>query len=199
MVPGPPQVSRFLRRAERARLLAGRHPEAAESLLLFAKVSEAQHAGADRAGLEQLTAGLTVPLEWFDRVMAETEPATPPPSRQDNECPACGAPPQLGVLRPQGDGAALYLACAVCRAEWLFPRSTCPACGDPEHLAFYSAETFPAIRVQTCGACRTYFHLIDAHREPAAVPEADEIAAQPLDVWAIGQGFTKLTPNLVGL
>ncbi|MFQ5790858.1 MAG: hypothetical protein ACE5JI_10325 [Acidobacteriota bacterium] len=36
-------------------------------------------------------------------------------------------------------------------------------------------------------------------KDPEAVPDVDEVAALPLDVWAREQGFRKLHPNLAGI
>jgi len=177
--------------------LATRVPYAKEALLLFAEVSERQALGAPREAYRPLAP--QAPEAWLDRITAEITPAAAPSDRGDNECPACGEAPQLGVLRPQGDGSALYLACSVCRTEWIFPRTTCPACGDTEHMEFYRAPDFPHIQTQVCTACKTYLHLVEPGKDLAAIPEADEIAAQALDAWALEQGYQKITPNLAGV
>lgn len=55
------------------------------------------------------------------------------------------------------------------------------------------------LQTQTCDTCQRYLHHIDLSKELAAVPDVDEIAALPLDVWALERGFQKLHPNLVGI
>lgn len=188
-------MNRYLLRAQRARALAGRVPHAAEALLLFAQVSERQALGA--ADYRDLAP--QAPDTWEERIRAERHPPQAPPSRADNECPRCGELPQLGILRQQGDGDALNLACSVCRTEWPFPRTTCPACGDTEHLEFYRSEQLPHLQTLVCTACKTYLHILEPNKELACIPEADEIAAQALDAWALEQGYQKLTPNLAGV
>jgi formate dehydrogenase maturation protein FdhE len=37
---------------------------------------------------------------------------------------------------------------------------------------------------------------VDLTRDGNAVPEVDEIAALPLDLWAIEKGYQKMTGNL---
>lgn len=175
-------AERFWKRAARARLLADRYPASREALVYFAAVSEFQAGSGD---MPQPPAPLAP--EYLDRILRETAPQ-----------PSCEHVPQLGVLRPQGDGKALSLACALCRHEWSFPRTKCPACGS-DKITFGSAEAFPAVRTQLCETCKTYFHILDLAADPEIIPEADEIAAQPLDVWALDQGYTKIFPNLVGL
>jgi formate dehydrogenase accessory protein FdhE len=192
-------VNRFERRAERARTLAARYPASADALLFFAKVSEFQSRNGTLDELRALVLPVAPTEDWFGRVMAETELPAHPETVHSNECPACGAPPQLGVLRPQGDGSALYLACAVCRHEWPFRRTICAGCGEEGKLAFYSADAFPALVTLTCDGCKCYLHLIDVAKDIHSVPEADEIAAQPMDAWAIEQGYSKIVQNLVGL
>jgi FdhE protein len=202
MVPaGYAPVSRFAKRAGRARALAERLPPAREALLLYASISEVQAAGGSRDELAALFHPRTAPEEWFERVAAELSPPEAPEDRAENECPRCGNPPQLGVLRPQGNGAALTLGCAICAWEWSFPRGQCPACGasGEDAVAFLSAEELPAVRTQTCESCRTYLHLIDLGLDPAAVPEADEISAMVVDAYCLERGFSKLCPNLIGL
>lgn len=122
-------------------------------------------------------------------------------SHIDNRCPYCGHPPQVGVLRPEGDGAALTLVCSLCLSEWPFPRSQCAACGerDEKQLAYYSPEQMAHLQTQTCDTCRRYLHHVDLSKELTAVPDVDEVAALPLDVWALERGFQKLHPNLVGI
>ena len=39
---------------------------------------------------------------------------------------------------------------------------------------------------------------IDLGRDPRAVPLVDELAAIPLDLYAVEAGFTKVVPNLMG-
>src|SRR5262249_34091844 len=45
-------------------------------------------------------------------------------------CPFCGRKPNLGVLRPQGDGGLRSLICSFCLGEWEFRRILCAACGE---------------------------------------------------------------------
>ena len=43
-----------------------------------------------------------------------------------------------------------------------------------------------------------YLIEVDLARDARAVPEVDELAALPLDLYAADQGLTKVTPNLMG-
>ena len=57
---------------------------------------------------------------------------------------------------------------------------------------------FPQLRIAGCATCQRYLIEIDTERDGRAVPEVDELAALPLDLYAADQGLTKVTPNLMG-
>jgi FdhE protein len=121
--------------------------------------------------------------------------ATPP------LCPLCSSSPQVGVLRPQGDGGKRSLICSLCATEWDFRRIVCPACGeeDVDKLPVYIAEEFGHVRVEACDTCRHYIKTIDLTKDGRAVPVVDELAAIPLSLWAAENRYTKLSPNPLGL
>jgi FdhE protein len=58
--------------------------------------------------------------------------------------------------------------------------------------------TFPHLRIDACASCERYLLDVDLSRDPRAVPEVDELAALPLDLYAAGCGLSKITPNLMG-
>jgi FdhE protein len=60
------------------------------------------------------------------------------------------------------------------------------------------ASTFPHLRVDACATCQRYVIDVDLGRDPLAVPEVDELAAIPLDLYATERGLSKITPNLMG-
>ncbi len=117
-----------------------------------------------------------------------------------NQCPHCHSSPQLAVLRPEGDGGKRMLQCALCQSEWEFRRVLCPACGEVNHekLPRYSAEGITAVRVEACDTCHRYLKSIDMTVDGLAVPEVDEIATAPLDLWAAERGYRKIQLNLMG-
>jgi formate dehydrogenase maturation protein FdhE len=41
--------------------------------------------------------------------------------------------------------------------------------------------------------------MVHLEKEAAAVPDVDELAALPLDVWAQEKGYRKIQPNLAGI
>jgi formate dehydrogenase maturation protein FdhE len=118
-----------------------------------------------------------------------------------SQCPVCGTKPQVGVLRPQGDGAKRSLICALCAHEWVYRRVVCPACGeeDPHKLAVYSAKDFGYVRVDACDSCHSYIKTVDLSKNGLALPVVDELATIPLNLWATEHGYTKLKTNLLGI
>lgn len=116
-------------------------------------------------------------------------------------CPLCGAKPQLGVLRPEGDGAARSLVCSLCATEWRYGRIRCPACGESSEtkLAIYLTKELPQVRIEACETCQSYLKTVDLSKDGHAVPIVDEMAAIPLDLWAREHNYAKLQPNLLGM
>jgi len=144
------------------------------------------------------------PQAFIARVLLQSElhPRTVPEAAETvSICPRCGELPQGGCLRPLAHGNTLSLFCSLCSAEWGFERGRCPACGETEasKLRYHTVEQFPQIQTLTCESCRRYLHLVDLSSDTGAVPEVDEIAAMPIDVWASEQGLTKISPNLAGI
>lgn len=126
---------------------------------------------------------------------------SPEPHGTPPLCPRCGCPPQVGVLRPLGDGGKRSLVCSLCATEWDFRRIVCPACGeeDVEKLPVYTAEEIPLVRVEACDTCHGYIKTVDMTKDGRAVPVVDELAAIPLSLWAGEKGYSKVRGNLLGL
>jgi FdhE protein len=126
-------------------------------------------------------------------------------SRPGASCPRCGGPPQLGFTPASGESLVTgprHLRCARCGADWPYARMVCAGCGEAStsRLPVYAEqERFPHVRVDGCETCRHYLLGIDQRRDAAAVPEVDELAALPLDLYAGERGLTKVTPNLMGM
>ncbi|MEZ5364179.1 MAG: formate dehydrogenase accessory protein FdhE [Bryobacterales bacterium] len=146
-----------------------------------------------RGAVEDFFARVLLQPVRFGAPMREIERLT--------ECPSCKHPPQFGLLKPLSHGQALWLSCSLCFREWKYPRGRCIGCGqtDAKATAYYRAEQLPHLQVMTCDDCRQYIHLIDLEAEPLAVGDIDEVAALPLDLWAVERGFAKIQPNLVGI
>jgi FdhE protein len=148
--------------------------------------------------------------------------------RDARHCPECGGPPQLSYSAPAPENLATgprRLLCARCGTGWGYARMTCALCGEDSSgkLTIFSEEgtssgergslvrglagalanghapaLFPHLRVEACESCRGYLLSVDLATESGAVPEVDELAAIPLDLFARERGFSKITPNLMG-
>jgi len=112
--------------------------------------------------------------------------------------------PQLSYFAVSGEplvSGPRYLVCSRCATNWVFSRMTCAGCGEATGTKlpiFQEQERFPHVRVDGCRSCRRYLLTFDLRRDTRTVPVVDEIAALPLDLYAIDQGLTKITPNLLG-
>jgi Protein involved in formate dehydrogenase formation len=133
-------------------------------------------------------------------------------------CPCCGGLPQVSCVTASGEALVSgrrKLLCARCGSSWDYTRSACPACGeaDEDRLLVYTERwagpvsvdgngaepaVFPHMRITGCENCRRYLIEVDMAQDGRAVPEVDELAALPLDLYAADQGLTKVTPNLMG-
>jgi FdhE protein len=132
--------------------------------------------------------------------------AQPAKSRQRGaRCPHCGGPPQVSFLPASAEtlvSAPRRLVCARCAGSWTHTRMVCAGCGEATggRLPVYAdGERFPHLRIEGCETCRRYLLSVDARRDAAAVPEVDELAALPLDLYASERGLRKVTPNLMGM
>ena len=138
------------------------------------------------------------PRQFFARAILQPYAASFPAGL---DCPWCSQPPQTGCLRPQGEGVALDLVCGLCLRRRGFPRTRCAGCNESSEskIANLTAPDFPHLRIQACETCHGYFLVVDLSRDPAAIPEVDELAGLPLDLWAVEHGYQKLLANLAGL
>jgi FdhE protein len=115
-------------------------------------------------------------------------------------CPFCGCKPQLGVLRPEGDGGKRFLLCSLCGAEWEYRRVICPNCeeSDKEKLPIYKSEELVYIKLAACDTCHTYLKCIDLSTNGHAIPEIDDVASLPISLWMVDKGFQPIRLNLFG-
>lgn len=213
-------MSRCDLRIDRARELAERYPHAAEMLRFYRDIVKFQSGvRRDLPALRDLVRDKGTPVlrnaalhlteqhplyGFFQLVLDQPrfeEQACQSGVNTNNvqpECPFCFEKPLLAVLRPEGHGGRRRLLCGRCFTEWEFRRLLCPNCGeeDREKLPVYTAPEFPQIRVEACDTCHTYLKAVDLTRDGNAVPEVDEIAALPLDLWAVEHGYHKMSPGL---
>jgi hypothetical protein len=181
-------------------------------------------AGGELAPVERYLAraSLYAPLVALD-ADAGAACAYDPSPRDGGRCPRCGGPPQLSFRTDTEDrlvSGRRHLVCARCGQSWSYSGSSCPSCGEtsgsrrtvyaerrdgpvmgragdgPEDTA--DPPVLPHLRVDACTSCERYLIDVDLGRDIRAVPEVDELAALPLDLYAAEHGLYKITPNLMG-
>jgi hypothetical protein len=168
--------------------------------------------GSEQAPVDRYLARATAApvLEALEApaLMAACARPTPPakgPAAMASGCPHCGGPPQTSFLPVSGESlvsAPRRLLCARCAGSWVHTRMVCAGCGEATggRLPVYEdGERFPHLRIEGCETCRGYLLAVDLRRDAAAVPEVDELAALPLDLYAKERGLQKVTPNLMGM
>ncbi|MCI0391010.1 MAG: formate dehydrogenase accessory protein FdhE [Acidobacteria bacterium] len=145
-------------------------------------------------------------LQPFARWLAETgaKPVDRNLEGGENRCPFCAGKPQLTFLQSAGqasESGGRYMICATCFTVWPFRRVVCADCREerPAKLAYYQSPEYDHIRVEACDTCGYYIKGVDLTRLGLAIPLVDEVAAAPLDLWAIEHGYTKIELNLIGL
>jgi FdhE protein len=115
-------------------------------------------------------------------------------------CPFCLCKPQLGVLRPEGEGGKRFLLCLLCGTEWEYRRVICPNCeeADKEKLPVYKSDQVPHIKLAACDTCHTYLKCIDLGIDGHAIPEIDDVASLAMSLWMTQNGFQPIQLNLFG-
>src|SRR6266508_870678 len=180
-------------------------------------------AGAELEPVERYLAraSLRAPLQALGGAAAAYgEDAAP---RGGRRCPSCGGPPQLsfrGDTHDQLVSGRRLLVCARCGTSWNYSASACASCGESggaRRTIFAERRdgivvghgkltapveaggpVFPHLRIEACDTCKRYLIDVDLGHDARAVPEVDELAALPLDLYAAERGLTKITPNLMG-
>ena len=108
-------------------------------------------------------------------------------------CPACGAPPTLGVI--VGKERERRLCCGRCGTGWSYPRLRCTACGERDHRrlgALHGAGEGDYRRVEVCESCGGYLKTVAALEVPGAdrVLQLD-LATAGLDFLALEHGYRR--------
>jgi formate dehydrogenase accessory protein FdhE len=116
-------------------------------------------------------------------------------------CPRCGGRAVAGTLREVGHGAGRGLQCGLCASQWTIPRVVCPACGETrvESLPVFRDADLPAVRLDACDTCRVYIKSVDLTVDGRLDAIVDDLATPALDLWAAGEGYHRLRPNLLRL
>lgn len=133
----------------------------------------------------------------FAQRQAQQRGGMEPQEDRPHDCPWCGSPPTVAVLREEGHGARRLLVCGWCDQEWPARRIRCLACDESrfDALPVFSAEALAAVRVDLCETCGVYIKTMDMTRDGSALPLVDDLATLPLDLWARDHGYRRLRAN----
>lgn len=113
---------------------------------------------------------------------------------QRGQCPICGSPPALTEI--QGKEGARRLRCAMCGADWPYPRLQCAFCGNKDYksLGYISVQgEEDKYRVQTCDICRGYLKVVVTF-DPTPVDQltVEDLATLHLDLIAVEREFMRV-------
>ena len=119
-------------------------------------------------------------------------PSVPEGVWSRGECPLCGRPPEISILR--GQVGQRFLRCSRCSHEWRFPRSQCPACMNDDHtgLEFLYLKDREGERAEGCRFCKRYLLGLDARRlGESLAPEAYAAGLAHLHLLAAESGYSQ--------
>jgi formate dehydrogenase maturation protein FdhE len=184
---GPPAL------AQEARVRLEDDPQTARTRLLV------YWSGDPEARSDYLSRALLKP--WVELLASERR--QPSRDRRAGTCPFCGGLPWISARRtlPDSHGAQRFLHCAMCGGQWDFPRIRCASCGeaDPYKLPSFQDEKNQAARIEACDTCKRYLKSIDLSLDARPIPEVDDLASLPLDLWAVEQGYERIERGLAGI
>lgn len=140
----------------------------------------------------------------FSRWLMQLDTAAIVEATEVSLCPVCGSPPVAGVIEHRGQYNGLrYLCCSLCSVRWHYVRLKCSCCQETRQLGYLSlqqeqveAERAP-VRAESCPSCKGYLKQFYLEFDPAAEPQADDLATLALDLLLAEEGFLRNAPNLL--
>jgi FdhE protein len=118
---------------------------------------------------------------------------------EDGTCPVCSAVPSLSLL--EKDSQRLY-CCSYCGSIGKYKRIGCPFCHneDSERISIMQLQDSEDenVRIDACNKCKSYVKTFRGLPKGQTVEELD-IQTLPLDIVAQNKGFSRRSPNAVGM
>jgi FdhE protein len=118
-------------------------------------------------------------------------------------CPFCGGTAWISARKPssEADSGFRFLSCSLCGLDWNFDRGTCPSCfeADPYKQPVFQSDIHKNVRIEPCETCRRYLKSIDLTIDARPIPIIDDLLSISMDLWAAGEGYTRLEPGLAGI
>ncbi|MHC8381425.1 formate dehydrogenase accessory protein FdhE [Pseudomonas sp. LB3P14] len=121
-----------------------------------------------------------------------------------SQCPACGSPAMVGVIRHRGKYNGLrYLVCSLCACEWHVVRVKCVYCEQSKGLEYVSldddrhAANQAPLRAEVCPGCHSYLKLLYLENDAEAEALSTDLTSLLLDMRLEQEGYLRPAPNLL--
>lgn len=117
---------------------------------------------------------------------------------EDGRCPLCHSTPSLSSI--QENEERIYY-CSFCGFKGRWNRIGCPACLNlrGEEIEIITAEEEKGLRLELCLICKNYIKTFQRGLLRDYSPELFDIISLPFDIIAQSKGFTRSSPNPVGM
>lgn len=116
----------------------------------------------------------------------------------DARCVVCSSTPSLASIDAEGKRR---LHCSFCGTSGHFRRTGCPVCLGTEiaKTDIIIIEDEKGFRIDTCDACKSYWKTFEPGLLTGMSADLADIVSLPLDIIAQGRGFSRHSPNPIGL
>lgn len=113
-------------------------------------------------------------------------------------CPVCRSTPSLSSI--QENEEKIYY-CSYCGFKGQWNRIGCPACLNKkgEEIEIITAEQEKGLRLELCLLCKNYIKTFQRTLFNEYSPDLIDIMSLPLDIIAQSKGFTRTSPNPIGM
>jgi formate dehydrogenase maturation protein FdhE len=117
---------------------------------------------------------------------------------QDGRCTVCNAVPSLSILEKETN-RKYY--CSFCGSIGHFKRIGCPNCHNenPEKINILYRDGNDDIRIDTCTACKSYVKTFQSDLLRDAPIDEIDLISLPFDIVAQSRGFSRRSPNTIGM
>ena len=109
------------------------------------------------------------------------------------------------MLAPGAVGATVaengFTCTVIDGSDWPLHRVRLPSCReeDPAKLPGFQSDVHKNVRIEACETCRRYVKSLDLTLDARPLHEVDDLVSLAMDLWAIGEGWTRLEPGWAGI
>lgn len=116
----------------------------------------------------------------------------------EGRCPVCNSTPSLSSIQ-ENEGKIYY--CSYCGFKGQWNRIGCDACLNRkgEDIEIITADQEKGLRLELCLLCKNYIKTFQRTLFSEYSPELIDIMSLPLDIIAQSKGFTRRSPNPIGM